>query len=106
MIPELRRAYNAAFTAERYQALQDWLDAQAGLHIPFRICETPLFLPRELAAELERAAYDSAAEIAAPSYREAAARAIPAGYGVPGEDAHPTFLQVDMALALPPDGEE
>ncbi len=104
MIPELRRAFNAAFTAERYQALQDWLDGEAGLHIPFRICETPLFLPADLAAELERAAHDIVGEVSSPDYLRAADRAVPPGYDVPGEDPHPTFLQVDLALAEPPAG--
>jgi hypothetical protein len=104
MIPELRRAYNAAFTAERYAALQHWLDAEAGLHIPFRICETPLFLPSELAAELEHAAHEIVGAISSPDYLRAAARAVPPGYEVPGEDAHPVFLQVDLALAEPPAG--
>jgi hypothetical protein len=100
MIPELRQAYNAAFTAERYRALQAWLDAEAGLHIPFRICETPVFLPAALTAELVRAAHEIVAAVRSPEYLRAAARAVPPEYQVPGEDAHTTFLQVDLALAL------
>jgi hypothetical protein len=99
MIPELRQAWNAAFTDERYRALQESLDAEAGLHIPFRICETPIFLPAALTAELMRAASDLLAAVSSPEYLQAAARALPAGYEVPGEDAHTTFLQIDLALA-------
>ncbi|HYL05237.1 MAG TPA: hypothetical protein VE075_04315 [Thermoanaerobaculia bacterium] len=99
MIPALRQAFNAAFTAERYQALVSWLEAEAGLHIPFRICETPVFLPAELTAELERAAREVLAAVSSQEYLRAAARAVPAEFQVPGEDAHPTFVQVDLALA-------
>jgi hypothetical protein len=100
MIPELRQAYNAAFSAERYGALQTWLDAEAGLHIPFRICETPVFLPAALTAELACAAHEIVAAVRSPEYLRAAARAVPPEHRVPGEDAHATFLQVDLALAL------
>jgi hypothetical protein len=99
MIPELRQAFNAAFTAERYQALVTWLEAEAGLHIPFRICETPVFLPAALAAELVRAAEEVLAAVSSPECLRAAARAVPPEYQVPGEDAHTTFLQIDLALA-------
>lgn len=104
MIPELRRAYNAAFTAERYQELERWLDEQAGLHIPFRIAETPVFLSPALTAELERAAGQVLAALRSPRYLEAAARAVPPDLAVPGEDAHTTFLQIDLALAVDPSG--
>jgi hypothetical protein len=100
MIPELRQAYNAAFTAERYRALQEWIDAEAGAHVPFRIAETPVFLPAALTAKLERAAHEVLAAVRAPDYLRAAERAVPPGYRVPGEDAHTTFLQIDLALAV------
>jgi hypothetical protein len=99
MVPELRRAWNAAFTEERYQAMLAWLEAQAGVPIPFRISETPLFLSPELTAELEQAAHEVLATLGSPAYLAAAQRAVPPRWAVPGEDAHPTFLQVDFALA-------
>jgi hypothetical protein len=99
MIPDLRQAFNAAFTDERYQALVSWLEAEAGLHIPFRICETPVFLPAALTAELERAAREVLAAVSSREYLRTAARAVPPQYRVPGEDAHPAFVQVDLALA-------
>jgi hypothetical protein len=100
MIPELRQAYNAAFTEERYRALQEWVDAEAGAHVPFRIAETPVFLPAALTVELERAAHEVLAAVRAPDYLRAAERAVPPGYRVPGEDDHTTFLQIDLALAV------
>jgi hypothetical protein len=104
MIPSLRQAYNAAFTAERYAALQRWLDGEAGLHIAFRIGETPVFLSAALTAELQRAAQEILAAVESPRYLAAAARAVPPDLGVPGEDAHTTFLQIDLALATDPAG--
>jgi hypothetical protein len=104
VIPEVRQAFNREFTVERYAALQRWLDAETGFHIDFRICETPVFLPAALTAELAGAARELLAAVADPGYLRAAARAVPAEYDVPGEDAHPTFLVVDLALAAGDDG--
>ncbi|HVT59406.1 MAG TPA: hypothetical protein VHR45_13520 [Thermoanaerobaculia bacterium] len=98
MVPELRRAYNAAFTEGRYRAMLDWLEEQAGFPIPFRICETPLFLSQPLTAELHRAAREMLSAVTSAAYLRAAEKAIPPGFAVPGEDAHTTFLQVDFAL--------
>jgi hypothetical protein len=99
MVPELRRAFNAAFSEERYRALQAWLEAESGVRIPFRICETPVFLDAATTAELAGAARQVVAAVRSPEYLRAAARAVPPEYRVPGEDAHPVFLQVDLALA-------
>jgi hypothetical protein len=99
MIPELRQAFNAAWSEERYRSLLAWLEAQAGIHIPFHICETPVFLPAPLTAELERAAHELVAAVRSPEYLRQAARAVPPEYQVPGEDEHPAFLQVDLAVA-------
>src|SRR5215470_16589340 len=99
MVPELRRAWNAAWSAERYEAMLAWLEAEAGVPIPFRISETPLFLSPELTAELERAAQEVLPTLTSPAYLAAAERAVPPRWAVPGEDEHPVFLQVDFALA-------
>ena len=34
MVPELRRAYNAAFTAERYAAFTRWLERRLSGRLP------------------------------------------------------------------------
>jgi hypothetical protein len=99
VVPELRRAWNAAFSKERYRAMVAWLEAEAGVPIPFRISETPLFLSRELTADLERAALEVLPTLASPEYLAAARRAVPPRWEVPGEDEHTVFLQVDFALA-------
>lgn len=106
MIPELRQAWNAAFTAARYAALQRWLDEESGTAIPFRICETPIFLPPAVVADFESAAAQIVTALTSPAYLRAAARAVPPAWQVPGEDAHSTFLQVDLALAVDPRGEQ
>jgi hypothetical protein len=103
MVPELRRAFNASFTPERYEALLRGLDAQAGFHIEFRISETPLFLSADLTRELERAADQVVSAVTSPAYLAESRRAVPPELSVPGEEGRPAFLQVDFALVRDPD---
>ncbi len=98
MVPEIRKAYNAAFTEERYEALLGDLAAVAGCPPDFRVSETPVFLTKPLTDELVRAAHEIVGAVHADAYREAARRAVPPALAVPNEDAHTTFLQVDFAI--------
>jgi hypothetical protein len=98
MVPELRRAFNAGFTPERYAALLEDLERQAGFPIDFRISETPLFLADGLTRELVTAAHELAAAVTSERYLKEAGRAVPAELSVPGDLGHPWFLQVDFAL--------
>ena len=68
MVPELRAAYNAAFTAEAYERMRRWLEAEGGSRVDFRISETPLFIPLELARELDRAAREICGQVMSPDY--------------------------------------
>ena len=99
MVPELRRAYNEAFTRERYLRLLRGLEAECGAPVAFRVAETPLFLSGELARELEKAAWEILGTVTSDDYLRHTGRAVPAELAVPGEDARPAFLQIDFALA-------
>jgi len=55
VIPELRGAYNSGYTAERYREYSLRLAERAGVPIPFRLAETPVFLPPELRDEMVEA---------------------------------------------------
>lgn len=98
MIPELRRAFNAQFTEERYRDFLRHLESEAGHPIGFRVCETPLFLTEELTRDLVQAVEELTDTVLSPGYLRAAERAVPPGLAVPNEDAHTTFLQIDFAL--------
>ncbi|HXO21165.1 MAG TPA: hypothetical protein VOA87_14720 [Thermoanaerobaculia bacterium] len=98
MVPELRRAYNAAFSPEKYQSLVRNLDAAAGRHIEFRISETPIFLSPQLTESLVEAAHEVLRAVSSAEYLSQSRRAVPAGHSTPGEEGHPAFLQIDFAL--------
>lgn len=99
MVPELRRAYNQAFTEERYRQMLRWLETEGGSPVDFRVSETPVFLTPQLASDLERAALEICAAVHTPAYLREAPRAIPPGRQVPGDPGLPIFLQIDLALA-------
>ena len=99
MIPTLRRAFNVAFTEERYAATHRRLEELLGCEIHFRMCETPVFLPMDLRDEMVRCAREILQELATPEQLAFSREAIPKGLDVPGEGPHPFCAQVDFAVA-------
>lgn len=104
MIPELRKKFNANFTEEKHQRFLQSLDAAVETKIEFRPCETPIFLPADLLAEMLGSAKEIIAQLCAPEYFAASARAIPAEFNAPNEGARPDFIQVDFAVTRDADG--
>ena len=106
MIPELRKRFNAEFKADKYAALLARLDETSGASVQFRISETPVFVPDSL---LHQMALDGGALarhlINDREYLAAARQAIPSGYGLANESAHPNFLTADFALVRDSDGQ-
>ena len=98
MIPDLRQAYNAAFTEERYAAFQRDLAKAVYWPVDFRVAETPLFFDEHTTGALVAAADDIARQLATPAFRAHAKTAIPTGLEVPKETEWPHFLCVDFAL--------
>ncbi|CAN5903313.1 hypothetical protein BH24BAC1_BH24BAC1_02500 [soil metagenome] len=105
MIPSLRQAYNAQFTEEKYQAFLDHLNGLHAYKIPFRIAETPVFVPASLREHLIRACEEIVDAICRPDFKERTRQAVPPALQVPGEDAHPQFLAIDFAVTQDAEGE-
>lgn len=106
MIPEYRRLFNNAFSDDAYRGALRLLEQNVGGTIPFRIAESPLFIPPTLLAEMQSASEDIVGQLSRGSTgAEAAQRRIPAGCLAPNEDGHPVFLQFDYALTAGPEGE-
>src|SRR5215475_7518989 len=99
MIPSHRRAYNSAFTPEKYQRFRRELAARCGMEVPFQISETPCFFPSDL---IDRLCSDGKELIHQlvdnPEYRKRSESTIPPEFRVPNESAHPMFIQVDFGL--------
>ena len=99
MIPELRTRFNQQFADNNYASLLRLLEQRCGVPVEFRVAETPIFVPQ---AQLQGLAIEGASLarsiISNPECLLAARCAIPAGYRVPRETAHPNFVTADFAL--------
>ncbi|HVY48049.1 MAG TPA: hypothetical protein VHB21_19310 [Minicystis sp.] len=104
MEPALRRAYNAAYSDRVYAAYIDKLEGKLGCKIPFRVAETPLFMPHALRDALARAATEIVEQISKPELVAKMKRAIPPSFDVPGMDPLPNCTQVDFAIVRGEDG--
>lgn len=105
MEPTFRRAFNAAFGPEMYADFLRRFEKRAGCPIPFRVAETPLFVPAPLRDSLERAASEIVEQISNPTVIERMKGAIPPRFFVPGMDPLPNCVQVDFAIVRGPSGE-
>ena len=102
----LRRAFNAAFDADFYPSYLARLEAKiGGCKVPFRIAETPLFIPPALRDRLACDANEIVAQISNPDLIARMKGAIPAHLDVPRMDPLPSCAQVDFAITRDEDGE-
>jgi hypothetical protein len=104
VIPALRRAYNAAFTDAKYQDYRRRLESRGRMTIPFRLAESPVFLPPELRDEMVTASLEIFRQLSTPAALERSKGAVPARFDVPGCPDLPTFAVTDFAVVRAPDG--
>lgn len=100
MVPALRKAYNEAFSPQRYENFLKDLHSRYPGAIDFRIAETPVFIPKDFAAKLTDACENIIDLIVDPSFLKMTERAIPAGDRVPGENDHSHFLAFDFGICV------
>ena len=105
MNPELRRLYNAAFSQDLYRRYIDRLETWLDVKIPFRIAESPFFIPKALRAKLASSAREIVEQISNPAVIEKMKAAIPPALDVPRCDSLANCLQVDFAIVRGEDGE-
>jgi len=99
VIPLLRSRFNCEFDVEKYASLLEFLEKKCETPVEFRVAETPIFVPLSLLENMAEAGAELTRDLMGNSaYLSAARDAIPAGYKVAGETAHPNFLTADFAL--------
>jgi hypothetical protein len=104
MIPSLRQAYNASFTGERYGDYRRRLEKRGGMEIPFRLAESPVFLPTALRDEMVDASLEIFRQLSTAEALRRSEAAVPPELDVPGCDPLPTFAVTDFAVTREPDG--
>jgi hypothetical protein len=104
MIPAIRAAFNAQFTEKRYQEYLTILNTPFKDAIPFRISETPVFIPATFKEQLLEAGDAICAFINDPAFPTKTDQAIPKGLHIPNEQPFPDCLVIDFAIAEGKDG--
>ena len=104
MIKALRDRFNANFTAQAYEQFKQELD-KGFPEIPFRVAETPVFIPADLKEKLIAAGETIIALIKQPDFKTRTQQAIPPHWAVPNENDHPHFLAFDYGLCQNEAGE-
>jgi hypothetical protein len=100
MVPALRKAFNEAFTRQRYDNFVTDLHSKYPGAIEFRIAETPVFIPREFADQLTDTCERIIDFITDPAFKELTERSIPSNDRVPGENDHSHFLAFDFGVCV------
>ncbi|RLJ77503.1 hypothetical protein [Pedobacter alluvionis] len=104
MIPAQRQKYNLQFTEEKYQNFLTEL--QIGYpSIPFRVAETPVFVPKALKEKLIAAGEEIINLIKQPNFKALTQKAIPTDWNVPNENEQPHFLTFDFGICKDKNGE-
>jgi glutathionylspermidine synthase len=104
MIPHLRHAFNANFSKEKYDRFLQKLN-HGFPEIPFRVAETPIFIPPALKEKLIVAGEAIITLIKQSNFKELTEGAIPKQWKVPNETTHPHFLTFDYGLCKDEHGE-
>jgi hypothetical protein len=106
MIEPYRGDFNARFTEAKYAELLRRLDEQVGMHIEFRVAETPCFFAPELMDRMVQAGSALTSQLLGNARYTAESRAaIPTEYCAANQDAHPHFMTVDFGLVRDEAGE-
>jgi hypothetical protein len=106
MIPSLREGFNRNFTPEKYRQFLHRLDQACGMHVGFRVSETPCFVPKVLLDQMAQYGRELVLQLVNnPEYRRASDASVAPQYNVPNESPLPMFVQVDFGLVRNPAGE-
>jgi len=105
MIPAIRKAYNEAFTKEKYEAFLADLHGAFPGQVDFRVAETPIFVPRDFTQKLVDACESITDIITRPDFKELTRNAIPPGVRVPDENEHTQFIAFDFGICENENGE-
>ena len=98
MINDLRKKFNNNFTEEKYAAFLDDLNSKHTGDIPFRIAETPVFIPKDFTKKIIDACEAIVDVIVDDNFKKLTAAAIPKGEEVPNENAHTHFIAFDFGI--------
>ncbi len=98
MEAEYRSVFNAGFSEDQYHALLDDIADDFNYRLPFRVGETPFFIPEKLKNQLLEAANEVIVFIQKEDFNELTNKALELNKKVPNQDSHTTFLAIDFGI--------
>lgn len=106
MIKPYRTAFNHHFTKAKYEAILQDIKNQFDYLPPFRIAETPIFIPQQLKERLIEACDEILQVVNQPNFKELTKEAIKHPMlQVPKEDYTSRFVQMDFGICLDENGD-
>jgi hypothetical protein len=106
MIPKFRSQFNSNFSENSYQLFIDKVNQHYDYKIPFRVAESPFFIPNLLKNRLVEACNEINEVICAPGFKQLTDGAFfNPNWIVPNEDEHTTFLQMDFGITIDDKGD-
>lgn len=105
MDPRFRASYNAAFSDAFYGDFLSAFEARVGCPIPYRVAETPFFVPDALRDKLAQHAREVLRIALSKPAVDAGKRAIPKELDTPNMTDLPDCVQIDFAVIQGEDGE-
>ena len=105
MIKNIRDRFNSNFSEEKYETFLKDIYGTYNYRVPFKIAETPVFLPIALKQKLVEACDDIMDVINKPNFKELTNGAFfdPSTI-VPNEDEHSKFIQLDFGICKDENG--
>jgi hypothetical protein len=105
MVADIRAAFNKNFTEKKYQEFLLDLESKHPGDIPFRVAETPVFIPKEFTKKMLEACEAIVDIITQPDFKKRTERAIPKNENVPNENEHTDFIAFDFGICENENGE-
>ncbi|HKR05050.1 MAG TPA: hypothetical protein VJY62_10470 [Bacteroidia bacterium] len=105
MVPEIRKKYNSIFTEEKFHDFLKDMNAEFNYTIPFRVAESPVFIPKEFKHKINEACDGIISFLMRDDFKKVSEKAIPAHLNVPNESEHTLFLAIDFGVCKDENGE-
>lgn len=93
-----RQIYNASFSEDKYAKMLEDITRQYNHRPHFRVAESPVFISKELKAQIFDACEDISNVVVSPNFKKLTEGALKPEYTVPNEDDHSLFLQYDFGI--------
>lgn len=100
MVPEIRQAFNAAFTKQKYEAYLKALQRAHPGALAFRVAETPVFIDKIFKRKILEACESIVDVIIQPDFKDLTKNAIPENVKVPNENNFSHFIAFDFGICV------